>query len=88
LHPPPFGYTAPAIGKARQLHHRSELAERLEHSIAPGHSGLVALVSDPEAVEIREALARADAIVESAVDDVVSRDIKAVAREREEAEKE
>jgi len=72
-----------AVGKARQLHHRSELASELELAIAPGHSGIVALVSDPGAVEIRKALALADAIVESAVDDVLAKDIKAAAKEAE-----
>ena len=48
--------------------------------IPPGHSRLLALVSDPGAVKIREALARADAIVESAIDSVVADDIKAAAK--------
>ena len=72
-----------AVGKARQLRHRSELASELKLAIAPGHSGIVALVSDPGAVEIRKALALADAIVESAVDDVLAKDIKAAAKEAE-----
>ena len=55
-------------------------------AIAPGHSGLLALVSDPGAVEIRKALAMANAIVESAVDDVESRDIKAAAKDAQAAE--
>ena len=78
-----LGATGAAVGKARQLHHRSELADELENAILPGHSGIVALVSDPGAVEIRKALAAANAIVESAVDDVVARDIKAAAKEAE-----
>ena len=78
-----LGTVGAATGKARELHHRSELAEELESAIAPGHSGIVALVSDPGAVEIRKALALADAIVESAVDDVLARDIKAAAKEAE-----
>ena len=41
----------------------------------------MALVSDPGAVEIQKALDRADAIVQSAVDDVVAKDIKAAAKE-------
>src|SRR3954466_2219543 len=45
------GAGAPA-GKVRQLHHRSELADQLEDSIAPGHSGILALVSDPGVLEI------------------------------------
>ena len=43
----------------------------------------MALVSDPGAVEIRKALALADAIVESAVDDVLAKDIKAAAKDAE-----
>ncbi len=78
-----LGSVGAATGKARQLHHRSELSEQLESAIAPGHSGIVALVSDPGAVEIRKALALADSIVESAVDDVLARDIKAAAKEAE-----
>jgi len=78
-----LGAAGAATGKVRQLHHRSELADELEGSVAPGHSGIVALVSDPGAVKIREALARADAIVERAIDDVVAKDIKAAAKEAE-----
>ncbi|MET0904025.1 MAG: DUF1269 domain-containing protein [Acidimicrobiales bacterium] len=78
-----LGAAGAATGKVRQLHHRSELADQLEGSVAPGHSGIVALVSDPGAVKIREALARADAIVERAIDDVVATDIKAAAKEAE-----
>lgn len=81
-----LGAAGAAAGKVRQRHHRSELAEQLETAIAPGHSGLLALVSDPGAVEIRKALAMANAIVESAVDDVESRDIKAAAKDAQAAE--
>ncbi len=70
-----------AAGKLRQRHHRRELAAELENSIAIGHSGIVALVSDPGAVKIQEALAQADAIVHSAVDDVAADDIKAAAKD-------
>ena len=75
-----FGAAGAAGGKLRELHHRKDLAEQLHYAIAPGHSGLVALVSDPGAVKIRKALGRATAIVESAVDDVTARDIKAAAK--------
>jgi uncharacterized membrane protein len=76
-----LGAAGAAGGKLRQRHHRKELAERLETAIPEGHSGLVALVSDPGAVKIRKALNRANAIVESAVDDVTARDIKAAAQD-------
>lgn len=78
-----LGAVGAATGKARELHHRGELADQLESTIAPGHSGLVALVSDPGAVEIRNAMAAADAIVSHAVDKVLAQDIKAAAKEAE-----
>ena len=70
-----------ATGKARELSHRKGLTEELQDSIAPGHSGLIALVSDPGAVEIRKALEKADAIVEKAIDKVEADEIKAAAEE-------
>jgi uncharacterized membrane protein len=79
-----LGVAGAATGKARQLHHRHELHDQLENAIAPGHSGILALVSDPGAVEIREALNAADAIVHAAVNDVMVKDIKAAAKEAEE----
>ena len=82
-----LGSTGAAAGKIRQLHHRHDLAEGLEDSIAAGHSGIVALVSDPRAVKIREALALADAIVERTVDKVAADDIKAAAEEAAAEEK-
>lgn len=78
-----LGAGGAAIGKARQLHHKIGLEKDLESSVAPGHSGIVALVSDPGVVEIREALAKADKIVETAVNDVAAKDIRAVADEVE-----
>ena len=76
-----LGTAGAATGKIRQLHHRHDLATDLADAIAPGHSGIVALVSDPRAVKIRQALALADAIVERTVDQVAAEDIKAAAKE-------
>lgn len=76
-----LGTAGAAAGKIRQLHHRHDLATDLADAIAPGHSGIVALVSDPRAVKIRQALALADAIVERTVDQVAAEDIKAAAEE-------
>jgi uncharacterized membrane protein len=81
------GGAGAAAGKLRARHHRSEIEDQLKDAIAPGHSGLLALVSDPGEVKIRKALALADAIVESTVEKVVADDIKAAAKEAEEAEK-
>jgi len=78
-----LGAGGAAVGKARALHNRKELAEELQDAIPPGHSGILALVSDPGAVEIQKALAKADKIVQSAVDDVTAQDLKAAAKEAE-----
>lgn len=78
-----LGAAGAASGKLRELHHRHELVDQLQDAIAPGHSGIVALVSDPGVVELRNVLARADAILEATVDNAAARDIKAAAREGE-----
>ena len=77
------GAAGAATGKLREIHHKDQLANELENAIQPGHSGILALVSNPDAVEIQKALQLADAIVQSAVDDVTAKDIKAAAKEAE-----
>jgi hypothetical protein len=62
-----------------------ELADELADVIQVGHSGILALVSDPGVVEIRKALDKADRIVEKAVDKAAAEDIKAAAKEAQEA---
>jgi uncharacterized membrane protein len=79
------GSAGALVGKLRQRHHHGEIEQQLENAIPPGHSGLLALVSDPGAVKIRKALERADAIVASAIDQVEADDIKAAAREAQQA---
>ena len=68
------------VGKLRERHHKKELAKDLENAIAPGHSGIVALVTNPGEVKIREALEKADRIVEKAIDDAAAADIKAAGK--------
>ncbi|HEU5454738.1 MAG TPA: DUF1269 domain-containing protein, partial [Nocardioides sp.] len=81
-----LGSAGAATGKIRQLRHRDDLARDLADSIVPGHSGIVALVSDPRAVKIREALDRADAIVERTIDKVAAEEIKAAAKDEADQE--
>lgn len=82
-----LGAGGAAIGKAREVHHKKELAEEVQDALEPGHSGLIALVSDPGAVEIRKALEKANRVVEHAIDKVAADDIKAAAKEAEAEEK-
>jgi len=80
------GSAGALAGKLRQRHHHNELEQELDNSIPPGHSALIALVSDPGAVRIRKALERAEAIVESAIDKTEADDIKAAAKEAQQIE--
>ncbi len=80
------GSAGALAGKLRQRHHHGELEEELQDAIPPGHSGLLALVSDPGEVRIRKALERADAIVESAIDKTEADDIKSAAQEAQAAD--
>jgi uncharacterized membrane protein len=71
------------IGKLRERHHKKELAKELEDAIQPGHSGIIALVSNPGEIKIRQALEKADRIVEKAIDDAAAADLKAAGKEGE-----
>ncbi|WP_285114351.1 DUF1269 domain-containing protein [Leifsonia sp. fls2-241-R2A-40a] len=73
------------IGKLRERHHKKELEKELEEAIAPGHSGIIALVSNPGEVKIRKALEKADRIVEKAIDDAAAADIKAAGKDSDSA---
>jgi uncharacterized membrane protein len=74
-----LGAGGAAIGGLRERNRRKGLETQLSSALVIGHSGLVALVSDPGAVRIRQALARAEWIVQSAVDETLARDLAAVA---------
>jgi uncharacterized membrane protein len=82
-----LGAAGAGLGKAREVHHRHEIADELGEAIDPGHSGLVALVSDPAAVKVQEALARADRIVQKAVDEAIADEIRAEAKAEKAAAK-
>ncbi len=77
------GLIGAAVGKGRNIHHRHQLAEDLAYAIDPGHSGLVALVSNPEAEKIVNALAKANRIVRKAVDDAAVDEIRSAAKDAE-----
>jgi uncharacterized membrane protein len=74
------GAAGAGTGKLRERHHKDELEDQLQGAIDPGHSGIVAIVSDPSAVKIVKALDRADRIVQSAVDKAAVADMKAAAK--------
>jgi uncharacterized membrane protein len=69
------GVLGSAMGKVRNVAHRSALSDQLEGVMAPNTSGVIALVEDTAVVEIQQALAKADEIVTKAVDKQVAAEI-------------
>jgi uncharacterized membrane protein len=74
-----LGAVGAATGKGLEIRNRKGLEDDLKDAIAPGHSGIVVLVSDPAIVELRKALDKAEAIVEKAVDKADAAEVKAAA---------
>jgi uncharacterized membrane protein len=70
-----FGAFGAAIGKAHNVIARKGLAEELSSVMRPNTAGIVALVEDTAVVEIRKALAKADRIVEKAIDEELAKEI-------------
>lgn len=78
------GALGAAIGKVRNLSHRSELADELEGIMTPNSAGIVALVEDTAVVEVRAALNKADAIVTKAIDKQLAAEIDREAKRAKE----
>jgi uncharacterized membrane protein len=70
-----FGAFGAAIGKAHNVLARKGLADELAGVMRPNTAGIVALVEDTAVVEIRKALAKADRIVEKAIDEQLAKEI-------------
>lgn len=77
------GAAGAVIGKARQVHHKHEIADRLAQSIGADQSALIALVTDPRAERLQKALDKADTIVSEAVDQAAADELRAAAKELE-----
>ena len=74
-----------AIGKAHNVMERKGLAEELAGVMKPNTAGIVALVEDTAVVAIREALAKADRIVEKAIDEQTAAEIDREAKAAKES---
>ena len=70
-----LGGTGAVLGKVRNVFHRKGIAEELADVMTPGTSGILALVEDTAVVAVREAMAKADKIVEKAVDQQLAAEI-------------
>jgi uncharacterized membrane protein len=79
------GVAGAALGKIRNVVHRSGLADELAGVMTPNTAGIIALVEDTAVVEIRKALADADRIVEKAIDKQVAAEIDREAKAAKES---
>ena len=70
-----FGAFGAAIGKVHNVMERKGLAEELAGVMRPNTAGIVALVENTAVVEIRKALAKADRIVDKAIDEQLAKEI-------------
>ncbi len=70
-----MGVVGTALGKVRNIGHRSQISDALQGAIDPGMCGLLVLAEDTAVVEIEKALATADRIVSTAVDKQVALEI-------------
>jgi uncharacterized membrane protein len=70
-----LGGTGAVLGKVRNVLHRKGLAEELAEVMTPGTSGILALVQDTAVVAVRDAMAKADRIVEKAVDEQLAAEV-------------
>jgi uncharacterized membrane protein len=70
-----FGTAGAALGKIRNVLNRGGLADQLAAVMKPNTAGIIAVVENTAVVEIRTALAKADRIVEEAIDKQVAAEI-------------
>jgi uncharacterized membrane protein len=70
-----LGTAGAALGKARNVFNRQGLADQLADVMKPNTAGIVALVENTAVVQIREALAKADRIVDQAIDKQIAAEI-------------
>ena len=75
------GAAGAVVGKARQVHHKHEIADRLAETIGPDQSALITLVTDPRAERLQKALDKADHIVSEAIDQAAADELRAAAKE-------
>jgi uncharacterized membrane protein len=70
-----LGGTGAVLGKLRNAFNRRGLADELAGAMQPNTSGIIALVQDTAVVAIRDALDKADRIVEKAIDQELAAEI-------------
>jgi uncharacterized membrane protein len=76
-----WGTVGAAIGKLRNVHHKSEVADELEGSIGPDNSGIIVLLHDIDVPAVQAKIPEATKVTTAEVDEAAAKDITEAAKE-------
>ncbi len=78
-----WGTVGAALGKLRNVHHKSQVAEQLQGSLGPNQSGILALVHAVDVDRVKAQMPEATKVTSAEVDEATAKDIEVAAREAE-----
>jgi uncharacterized membrane protein len=70
-----FGAAGGVIGKLRNIHHRSQVADALAGAIGPNMSGILALVHTTQVADVKAQIPEATKVTTTEVDQAAAKDI-------------
>jgi uncharacterized membrane protein len=76
-----WGTVGAAIGKLRNVHHKSQVADELEGSIGPDNSGIIVLLHDIDVPAVQAKIPEATKVTTAEVDEAAAKDITEAAKE-------
>jgi uncharacterized membrane protein len=81
-----WGVAGGALGKLRNLHHRHQVSNALDGAIAPGHSGIIALVHAVDVAMVKEQIPEATKVTTADVDEDTAKGIAEAAKAADEGD--
>ena len=70
-----WGIVGGSLGKLRNMHHRSQVADQLQGAIGPNNSGIIALVHATDVERVRAEIPEATKVTTADVDEAAAKDI-------------
>jgi uncharacterized membrane protein len=78
-----WGIVGGALGKLRNVHHKSQVADQLAGAIGPNHSGILALVHGVDVAAVKEQIPDATKVTTAEVDEDTARAVSEEAKKAE-----
>jgi uncharacterized membrane protein len=78
-----WGVIGGALGKIRNVHHRSQVAQQLEGAIGPNNSGIIALIHGVDVEKVKAQMPDATKVTTAEVDEETAKDIAEEAKKAE-----